>query len=608
MQARDVTPVQQRLLPGLDLAGMNAEPARQLGDRAFLTHRRQRHLCLELRTVLLSYACHVSPSAERPFREETFNLSSFPGPPQTLEDSRMRSILAIRAFALVVVVSCVTFLAPAAFAWDTPRFDPIPCPDLPPQLASARCGYLVVPEDRSQPSDRTIKNFVAIIPAQSARPAPDPVVYMGSGPGGIAIFEVAGLVDGGVNRNQDLVVMNQRGQFLSIPALTCAPIDDFDRRLLSLRFYSESTKRIHLRATAECHRELIATGADLPSYNSSENAADFADLRTVLKFPEWNVLGVSYGTDLAQMYVRDHPEGIRSIVLDSVIPITITIAEYWQSTRAGFNDLFRACAAEAACNAAHPHLETTVTDLVNMLEAEPLMTTMSDPATGEELKIVLDGGALIDWLRDQSRTNTALTRIPDLLDQLAQGRSQALAAIAMYRIQLAPPSKPGTPSTSFGLAYGVTCRENFSTHEDIIEAGRQAFPLYPASVQDQAVSTWAYTNDDCRRVWKVPVAPAEVRQPLVSSIPTLLISGSFDAVASLDFTTSVAASLSKATIISIPGIGHFVLPLSPCAQMVTASFLTDPSNPETSCVGTLKPPPFTPFQPEGVGPTVPAIQ
>ena len=94
----------------------------------------------------------------------------------------------------------------------------------------------------------------------------------------------------------------------------------------------------------------------------------------------------------------------------------------------------------------------------------------------------------------------------------------------------------------------------------------------------------------------------------MSSIPTLLISGSFDAVASLDFAESVAANLSNATLISIPGIGHYVLPFSPCAQEVVASFLTDPSTPDISCVGTLKPPPFTPFQPEGVTPTVPAIK
>jgi pimeloyl-ACP methyl ester carboxylesterase len=505
----------------------------------------------------------------------------------------MRSVCTLLPkLVLILVASFAACLTPAALAGNKPQFDPIKCPDLPLQLANARCGYLVVPEDRSRPSDRTIQLFVAIIPAQSSKPAPDPAVYLGSGPGGIAIFEAPSVVAAGVNRDRDLIVMNQRGQFLSIPALTCAAIDDFARELLGLRFYSASTKRKHLRATADCHRELLATGANLASYNSTENAADFADLRTALGVRHWNVVGVSYGTDLAQQYVRDHPEGIRSIVLDSVIPVTITFAEYWQSTRAGFDNLFQACAAQPACNAAHPNLEATVISLVNKLEVEPLTTTLNDPATGEELRIVVDGGALVDWIRDRSRTNTQLTRVPALLDALAHGSQDALTAVAMYRLQLAPPPSPNSPSTSFGLAYGVGCREQFATGEDISEAGRLAFPNYPASIQDQAVSTWAYANDDCTRVWKVPTAPANVRRPLVSSIPTLLISGSFDAVASLDFTASVAANLSKATVISIPGIGHFVMPLSPCAQMVIASFLTDPGTPDTSCVGKLRPPPF----------------
>ena len=179
-------------------------------------------------------------------------------------------------------------------AGEVPRFEPARCPNLPAvqALANARCGYLVVPEDRSQPIGRTIRLIVAIVPAQSARSAPDPVVYLASGPGGIALYEAAGVVDAGFNRDRDVVVMNQRGTYLSDPALTCASIDDFARQLLGLRFYSESTKRAHLAATADCHRDLIATGARLSSYNSSENAADFADLRTVLGFPEWNVLGV----------------------------------------------------------------------------------------------------------------------------------------------------------------------------------------------------------------------------------------------------------------------------------------------------------------------------
>jgi hypothetical protein len=106
------------------------------------------------------------------------------------------------------------------------------------QLANARCGYLTVREDRSQPSDRTIQLFVAIVPAQSGDPAPDPVVYLGSGPGGIVSNEITPEIDAGINRDHDLIIMNQRGQFLSIPALTCPPVDEFDRQLLRLRFYS----------------------------------------------------------------------------------------------------------------------------------------------------------------------------------------------------------------------------------------------------------------------------------------------------------------------------------------------------------------------------------
>jgi hypothetical protein len=154
----------------------------------------------------------------------------------------MRPVCSLRdKLVLIVLVSCAVCIAPVAFGWQTSRFDPIQCPpNLPTQLTNARCGYLVVPEDRTQPDDRTIQLFVAIIPAQSGKSAPDPVVYLGSGSGGIAIFEAPDLVTAGVNRDRDLIVVNQRGQFLSIPALTCPAIDDFARQLLSLRFYSPS--------------------------------------------------------------------------------------------------------------------------------------------------------------------------------------------------------------------------------------------------------------------------------------------------------------------------------------------------------------------------------
>jgi len=500
--------------------------------------------------------------------------------------------------ALLVASSVMARAAQAAEGPATvPRFEPAPCPALQgaETLADASCGYLVVLEDRSRPNGRTIRLMVAKYPAHSPEKRADPVVYLAGGPGDIAPLDVNAYVAANFIRDRDFLVVSQRGTMFSEPALTCAAEDNFARELLGLRFYSEATKRAHLAATEACHRELAATGADLSAYNSTENAADFADLRKVLGLTAWNVYGLSYGSYLAQTIMRDHPEGIRSVVLDSVLPTTYTIPGNWWIARVGFDNLFQACAAETACNAAHPHLEKTFTELVNKFEAEPLTTTVRDPVTGTDLKVVLDGGALVDWLRNQNYAVPLLRAAPDLIGGLAAGRPEAVEAIAKNRVDRAPPPGPGVPAIGYGLSYGVTCREDFpfATPEDLAAAGREAFPDYPATVQSEGVGSWAYANEDCRDVWKVPAAPTAMRQPVASNIPTLLISGSFDTLTSLAGAKAAAANLSNAAIISIPGVGHVVAPASACAQAVIVSFLADPGAADTSCVGALKLPTFT---------------
>src|SRR5262249_46046701 len=307
---------------------------------------------------------------------------------------------------------------------------------------------------RNRPTGRTIRLMVAKYPARSTEKRADPVVYLAGGPGDIAPLEVNGLIATDFIRDRDIYVVSQRGTMFSEPALTWLAADDFAREVLGLRFYSEATKRAHLAATEACHRELTATGADLSAYNSTESAADFTDLRKVLGYDTWNVYGNSYGSYLAQTLMRDHPEGIRSVVLDSVLPTTYNVAANWWNTRAGFDNLFQACAAEAACKAAHPHLEETFTGLVNKLEAEPLTATVRDPATGEDVKVVLDGGALVDWLRNQNYAVPTLQAAPNRIDGLAAGCPDAIEAIALDRASRAPPPGPDVPALGYGLALG----------------------------------------------------------------------------------------------------------------------------------------------------------
>jgi len=136
-----------------------------------------------------------------------------------------------------------------------------------------------------------------------------------------------------------------------------------------------------------------------------------------------------------------------------------------------------------------------------------------------------------------------LQAAPERIDGLAAGRADSIEAIAKDRAARVPPPGPDVPALGYGLSLGVSCRED-----------------YPFATQAD-----------------------------------LAAAGSFDTLTSLAGAEAAAAKLSKATIISIPAVGHVVAPQSPCAQTVITSFLADPGTPDTSCVGTLKPPSFTPL-------------
>ena len=99
------------------------------------------------------------------------------------------------------------------------RFERAPsCPAELPALRTARCGFLVVPENRSDPRGRTIRLAVAVVPAVAERPAPEPLVFLEGGPGGSAFLESQRLVDAGFNRDRDLILVDQRGTPIRSPS------------------------------------------------------------------------------------------------------------------------------------------------------------------------------------------------------------------------------------------------------------------------------------------------------------------------------------------------------------------------------------------------------
>ncbi|MCP2311730.1 alpha/beta fold hydrolase [Kitasatospora paracochleata] len=469
------------------------------------------------------------------------------------------------------------------------HFEPGPCPrtaDPVPALESARCGTLTVPENRARPTGRTITLGVAVVPAAASRPARDPIVWFAGGPGDDAVSEIPLALGGGLNRDRDVIFMSQRGTYSADPALTCPNIDQFNADALGLVYGAPSTGRLHVEATRACRDRLASRGVDLSAYNSTESAADYADLRVALGIRQWNVFGISYGTDLALLYQRLHPEGLRSVGIDGILPPSLAGgAVTWKAAREGFDGIFTACAEQPACNDRYPDLKSTFERLVSELEARPVTTTVTVPDHAEPVKVVLDGGVLVSWLTFASHLAAG---VPRSIDELAHGNPQRIAE--QWAGGKLSPQAFGR--LSHGLAYGVFCSEwtPFESEADVIRAGREAFPSFPESVLANAPGL-AFLHEDCR-AWDVPAAPRSVRKVTRSDIPTLVLSGGFDSQTAPSSGPYAARTLSRSTEVTVPYVAHVVFADSPCAQSITTSFFDTPTAPDTQCLDCLQPPEF----------------
>src|SRR5579863_9345295 len=179
-----------------------------------------------------------------------------------------------------------------------PSFVAGPCPAMPqpiPELKRARCGQLLVPEDRRGANKSTLSLSVAIVPAAAPHAKDDPILWLAGGPGDDAITEIPMALAGKLNADRDVIFMSQRGTYSAKPSLTCEPVDRWAAQTLNVPYDAEETGSAYSAATLECRQELEARTSDLGAYNSLESADDIEALRNALHIAKWNVYGISYG-------------------------------------------------------------------------------------------------------------------------------------------------------------------------------------------------------------------------------------------------------------------------------------------------------------------------
>jgi pimeloyl-ACP methyl ester carboxylesterase len=507
----------------------------------------------------------------------------------------MKSMLWFVTLTCALTALSVTGFVVTRAADAVPRFIPGPCPAMPqpiPALKEARCGRLLVPEDRARPGGRTISLSVAIVKSAAAQAKPDPIVWLAGGPGDDAITEIPMALAGKLNADRDVIFMSQRGTYSAVPKLTCEQVDRWPEKTLDMPYDAAATGTAYLDATVACLKEMAGKTSDLPAYNTLESAADYDDLRTALHIDTWNVYGISYGTDLALTYVKTHPAGIRSVAIDGVFPPQIAGGvSSWASAGEGINAVFAACRAQAACSKRYGDIGATFRRLVIEYEAAPKTVSVAVPGHAGKVKVKISGGMLLQWAVSPGTHLAA--KVPAAFYALAHGDPAPIAST--WAIPKLDPNGIGVLSN--GLFYGVACAEwvPYETEQSVVAAGRRAFPTFPMSILRNAPNL-PFMRQNCH-VWNVPPAPPLVREATRSNLPTLVVNAQYDGQTAASFGALVARTLPNATVVTIPNIAHVAYgspsaDANKCAYAIADSFFNRLNGADTSCIKRVPPTKF----------------
>jgi len=400
---------------------------------------------------------------------------------------------------------------------------------------AARCGRLAVAENPDVPTARRISLAIAVVPAISRKPRPDPLYLLAGGPGQSAreaFVAVAGAFTA-VRRDRDIVLVDQRGTGGS-SRLDCElPGDDLDRP-------EPRPEDLH-RLAQDCLRRLPG---DPRFYTTSVAVRDLEAVRAALGHERINLYGVSYGTRVAQHYARRYPRRARALVLDGVVPPTLALGPGMALDAQRALELgFARCSAEPACREAFGDPRLSFQALLGRLEGSAVPVGFRDPVTGLPRQLAFGREHLVLATRLLSYGTSTAALLPLLIDRAAR---DDLAPLAAQAAMIAPRLRG---ELAYGMHNAVVCTEDL--------------PFVDALTVDRAALSRTYFGTApldgllalCRD-WPRGLLDADLKAPLRSDVPALLLSGEADPVTPPAYGALAARGFSDVRHLVLAGQGH----------------------------------------------------
>ncbi len=436
------------------------------------------------------------------------------------------------------------------------------------------CYFMPVPRD-ANPASGKYHLAVAVAAAKNAESGNETLLYLHGGPGIATLGNLPKYLKSKtwdrIREDRALVFFDYRGTGNSEPEL-CPGLEK-ELAEVSAKLSPAEASAYKIEKLRKCRAAHLAEGIDVASFSSLQSAEDAHAVMAGLKIPTWSVYGVSHGTAVALNLLRNHPQSIKAMILDSPFPPNAPWLDFVRPFAKSFENLEQKIAQDPAAVARFPDIRKSFAAAFESLNREPLKIAIDDkgntrPFTGNDFAWSIWNAML---------KPAALPFVPLAITEF---ENRNASAVMPWMTSFSDPDGFGKFSEYQSKA--ILCFEGSpQTSEDTKESLAKKYPEFAAFNMD--------FEDALCAAWQPKSAGKDYFLPVASDVPVLVISGEYDPVCPPMFGEITASTLSRSVFVTVPAASHAAIHADDCMRDVSIGFLSSPEAPvDVQCIARRK--------------------